>query len=79
MVELTELQTSPTRMSASAVGAGEDFTDAAAALDVTGYIMIWIDRDGAVHSRCSFLRVLEIIGAVESAKQVLWDASNGQG
>lgn len=60
------------KLTRSAVQAVAEFAEVAEAGNVTGYVMVWLDRDGEVNYRQSFLRRLEMVGAVEAAKASIW-------
>ena len=74
MKNLTSVIETKSKISASAVDAAAEFGEFAANDEVTGFVMIWINRDGMVKSRCAFDRRLELLGAVDAAKQTVWDS-----
>lgn len=73
MAGLKAIPSKQSRVSASASEAAADFAKAAEASDVTGFCLIWLDRDGEIKTRSAFLRRLELIGAAEAAKMALWE------
>lgn len=74
MAEIKAIQSTQSKVSASAAKAADDFAEAAEADDVIGFVMVWVDRDGEVRTRTAFPRRMEMMGAVEAAKMTVWEA-----
>ena len=73
MADLKVIPSENSLVTNKACETAKEFSELAADGEITGYVIVYLDREGAIHGRTSFIRRLELMGAIEMAKITLFD------